>query len=182
VERMKMWKKIFSIGLVLVMCIPAFSGMNVSAEKVNKEEATTIMDLPDLENWHYKIPITIDTGEYNRTDCVLSQTINITKEISGFGTFDNNSIRVIETDANGLPSWLVASQVEKEWIKTKGAQYLTLCWIMNGTSPTNTKRYYSIYFDILENGAKNATTYTEYVTTKENSQQIWVYGTDYEIK
>ncbi|MDI6916554.1 MAG: hypothetical protein QMC80_02010 [Thermoplasmatales archaeon] len=170
-----MWKKILLIGLVLVMCIPAFSGMNVSAEKANKE-ATAVMELPDLENWHYRIPIIVDTGDYNRTDCVLSQTINITWEIGGFGTFDNTSIRVIETSEDGTPQYEAVSQ--SVWINK---DVLDATWIMNGTTPANTQRYYSIYFDILENGPKSAITYTEYVTTKENSQHIWVYGTDYEI-
>ena len=159
------------------MCIPAFSEMNVSGEKANKEEATAVMELPDLENWHYRIPIIVDTGDYNRTDCVLSQTINVSREIGGFGTFDPKSIRVIETLEDGTPEYESISQIR--WLNIDN---LDVEWIMNGTTPANTQRYYSIYFDILENGAKNATTYTEYVTTKENSQQIWVYGTDYEIK
>lgn len=58
-----MWcKKILALCLVLVMCIPAFSGMNASGE-TNKEEIT-VMVLPDLENWHYRIPIIVDAGDY----------------------------------------------------------------------------------------------------------------------
>ena len=159
------------------MCIPAFSGMNANAEKTKDKEATTMMELPDLEDWHYRIPIIVDTGDYNRTDCVLSQTINITMEVGGFGTFDENSVRVIETAEDGTPQYETFSQIR--WLNTDN---LDVEWIMNGTTPANTQRHYSIYFDILENGAKNVTAYEEYVTTNENSQHIWVYGTDYEIK
>lgn len=169
--------RILTIYLVLVMCISAFSGMNVDAEKANKKEATTMIGLPDLDGWHYKIPIIVDTGDYNRTDCVLSQTINITREIGGFGAFDNNSIRVIETLEDGTPEYESISQIR--WLNIDN---LDVEWIMNGTTPANTERFYSIYFDIQENGIKNATTYTECVTTSENSQHLWIYGTDYEIK
>ena len=151
---------------------------SLSGEKGNKEEATAaVMELPDMENWHYKVPVIVDTGDYNRTDCVLSQTINISREIGGFGTFDENSVRVIETLEDGTPQYESVSQ--GRWVNKDN---LDVTWLMNGTTPANTQRYYSIYFDIQENGIKNATTYPGYVTTKENSQHLWIYSDNYEIK
>ncbi|MEW6069801.1 MAG: hypothetical protein AB1485_04215 [Candidatus Thermoplasmatota archaeon] len=161
-------KKVLAISLVLAMCVPAFSGVSVCAKE---NEQTGKIEFPSLENWHYRVPLIVNSGDYNRTDCILSQTINVSREIGGFGTFDSNSVMVIETNETGMPLWEVVSQ--HEWVDSNS---IAVSWIMNGTTLAHTKRYYSIYFDILEYGPKEAPEYEELVEVEENSEHIWIEG------
>lgn len=173
-----------SILCAIIMVATVFSAVvtNTSAEK-NDKEATEEQTLPLLEEWHYRIPITVNAEDYDRKDYVLAYIINIEEEIGGFGTFDRNSVRVIETDEEGIPLWESITQIESRLPMMKGDDSLAITWVMNGTTPTYTKRFYNIYFDVLENGPKTAPKYgEELVKFEENEKQMLIEGNNYKIK
>lgn len=96
-------------------------------------------------SWHFRFPVNISSSvavenasvKINVNFTSLLQSLNVT------GTFDPNSIRVIEGLYEHPYDW------ENETL-TKG----NVTWIANGTTPANTNRTFWIYFDVLENGAK----------------------------
>ncbi|MEW6070374.1 MAG: right-handed parallel beta-helix repeat-containing protein, partial [Candidatus Thermoplasmatota archaeon] len=159
------------IKLVSILCAIAMVVTTFSAPITSVFAEEEDVELPALEMWHYRIPIVVDSGDYNRRDCILTQEVNITKEIGGFGTFDGNSVIVIETNETGIPISEVTSQYER--LDTNS---IAVTWIMNGFTPAHTKRYYSIYFDILEYEPKEAPQYEELVEVEENSEHIWIEG------
>jgi len=128
-------------------------------------------------SWHYRIPIKVNASSYNRTNYVVEQPINFTEQLSSLGvtgTFDINSIRVVEYNGTtGEFENIVPYQFDK------GSSYNNttnavgdIIWIMNGTTLANNSRYYYVYFDIIENGAKNAPNYTPSVSWSEGTKTV----------
>jgi len=116
--------------------------------------------------WHYRTPspYTLYLGDYDRKDVPFEKTLNFTSLLSQFnesGTFDENSIRVIEYNAAGDALWEVPSQFEKAaHYNATFRVYGTVAWVVNGTTAAGTSRIYYIYFDVLENGPKSPPNYT----------------------
>ncbi|MBI4362498.1 MAG: hypothetical protein HY558_04920, partial [Euryarchaeota archaeon] len=78
------------------------------------------------------------------------------------GTFDNNSILLTEVNRDGT---LLRDRIPIQFDPDTTSNNTTsatgeLVWLLNGYTPANTSRYYHIYFDLLENGAKTPATYT----------------------
>ncbi|RKY41417.1 MAG: hypothetical protein DRP85_06410, partial [Candidatus Makaraimicrobium thalassicum] len=68
------------------------------------------------DNWNYRSNIIINTSDYPRTKMYISRTINFTQlmnELSISGTFDNNSIRVIEWNETSQTNTEINSTVIK---------------------------------------------------------------------
>ncbi|MCW1296998.1 MAG: NEW3 domain-containing protein [Candidatus Parvarchaeota archaeon] len=112
-------------------------------------------------SFHYRVPVNISTGNYNRTEWPIEIRINFTQliyDLKGrYEIFDNNSIRVIEYDSDGYVindnnGLGIVSQFDED--EDYDATYNAvgeLVFLLNGTTPANTTRYFYIYFDTMEN-------------------------------
>lgn len=117
------------------------------------------------DNYHYRIPVTINSWMYERKDCLIRQGINFTELLTKLGvqgTFNDKSIRVVEYSPEMNVAEEVPSQFDKDrdfspTAKAKG----TLVWVMEGITHALSRRYYYIYFDIVENGLKESPSYSK---------------------
>jgi len=113
--------------------------------------------------WHYRVKLEINSSTYERVDWPIEYEINFTALLaqSGVsGTFDINSTRVFEYDSSGNLLYEVPSQfdIAEDYDASTNA-HGTLVFLMNGTTSAGQVRYYYVYFDIIENGEKNASSY-----------------------
>jgi uncharacterized membrane protein len=103
-------------------------------------------------NWNYRTKIEINSTQYSRTDWPVEIEMNFTNSLDG--TFDNNSIRVMEYDRHFImqevPSQFEASESYDASLDSSG----TVSFIMNGTTPANASRKFYVYFDKTENDQK----------------------------
>lgn len=105
----------------------------------------------DFSSWSFSIPITVHAGDIQRIDYPVELKMNFGELLSSIGesgTFDLNSVRVVEIDSDGaqleLPSQFdITDENSGEVI-----------WIMEGVTAANTSREYLVYFDVIENGEK----------------------------
>lgn len=161
---------------------------------LSKETIYKIDDEEDIDDriaswwdkhYHYRVPLTINSGMHARKDYLTRQPINFTGLLAGLvvkGTLDDNSIRVIEYNINGDVIREVPSQFNKDKeystiAKAKG----TLVCVMEGVTPTLTKRYYHIYFDIVENGLKQAPAYSKILGVDRAATTALVLNPGFEI-
>lgn len=119
-------------------------------------------------SWHYRFMVNVSTGPYDRTDWVVERDVNFTDYLP-FGTFDNNSIRVIEYNSSGGIVGEVPSQFDRNYSysDTSNAQG-TLSFIINRTVAANQNRIYMVYYDMAANGLKPNPLYSGNI----------IYGTD----
>ncbi|MCX6817446.1 MAG: hypothetical protein NTU57_01160 [Candidatus Aenigmarchaeota archaeon] len=114
--------------------------------------------------WHYRVGLEINSTFYNRTDWPVEYAINFTRilnNMSVYGTFDENSTRVVEYNSSGTILYEVPSQFDKsDGYNASTNAVGTAAFSMNGTSVANHIRYFYIYFDTIENGNKQAKSYT----------------------
>lgn len=127
-------------------------------------------------SWHYRVKLEINATSYSRLDWPIEKELNFTKlleESGNLGTFDINSTRVIEYDYLGNLLYEVKSQFDKndDYNATRNA-IGTLVFLMNGSTPANQKRIYYVYFDILENGQKQAKNYSTDLVYFWNGYQL----------
>jgi hypothetical protein len=96
-------------------------------------------------SWHFRFPVNISSpvAVENASVKINVNFTSLLESLNATGTFDSNSIRVIEGFYEHPYDW------ENE-TSAKG----NVTWIANGTIPANTNRTFWIYFDVLENGAK----------------------------
>jgi hypothetical protein len=124
------------------------------------------------EQWLYRVPITLGANGAARTDKPAEVAINFTQLLTGLGvsgTFDPNSIRVIEVDgSNNVLDAAVPFQFDP------GAGYNaatnaagTLVVLMTGATPANGARTYHLYFDLVGKGF-TAPTFTPQLTLTDN--------------
>ena len=110
-------------------------------------------------SWHYRIRLEINSTGYNRKDWLIEREINFT-DLIPFGTFDINSTRVFEYSQAGSLLYEVTSQFDEDNNYDSSTNALgTLIFVMNGTTPANTNRTFYIYYDTIENGAKDSPNY-----------------------
>ncbi len=148
---------------------------SVSFENTTKESnEQVILEHLDWWNfrWNYRINVTIDTTDYIRTDYPIEYIINFTKKLSDVGCsgciFDNNSVRVIEYNATGNIIYEISSQFDETYGYNSQTNAVgEVVWILNGTTPPDTKKYFYIYFDTADN-IKNAIDYSPSFTTAYN--------------
>ncbi|ODS39172.1 MAG: hypothetical protein A7316_06335 [Candidatus Altiarchaeales archaeon WOR_SM1_86-2] len=124
-------------------------------------------------SWAYRIPVSINAENYLRNDTPIEISLNFTELIQiGFnGTFDENSVRVIEYDVSGN----VLNEIDSQFDRSSGYNastnaYGAVIWGINGTTSQDADRYYYIYFDILENEPKDAPSYTNIIV---NDNVLW---------
>ena len=111
-------------------------------------------------SWHYRFRLDINSTFYSRTNWPIEYRINFT-DLFPSGTFDENSIRVFEYNSSGGILYEVPSQFEKDDdFNASNNAIGTLVFLMNGTTSANSKRIFFVYYDILENGAKESPNYT----------------------
>lgn len=123
-------------------------------------------------DWEYRTKITVGANNNARKDKPVETAINFTQILSSLGktgTFDPNSIRVIEVDSNGaVLDNNVTFQFDRDSDynannKAKG----NLVFSLKGNTAATASRYYHVYFDL--NG-ENFTlpAFTEQVRTTDN--------------
>lgn len=96
------------------------------------------------ESWHFRVPVDVNSS-IERENVSVTVDINFTQILennSVQGTFDSNSIRVVESNYSS----------PYDWNTSLNAGNLT--WVANGTVNSTNRRFW-IYFDILGNGAKS---------------------------
>ncbi|MEM5829359.1 MAG: NEW3 domain-containing protein [Candidatus Aenigmatarchaeota archaeon] len=110
-------------------------------------------------SWRYRLRLEVNSTTYNRVDWPIEYHINFT-ELLPSGTFDENSIRVIEYSPSGSILYEIPSQFEKdENFDASSNAVGTLVFLMNGTTQANSKRIYFVYYDTQENGLKSPPNY-----------------------
>lgn len=141
-------------------------------------------------SFHYRFPLNVSTGTYNRTEWPIEIKINFTSFIynltNSYQTFDNNSIRIIEynssgyviNDNNGLG---IVSQFDED--ENYNATYNAvgeLVFLLNGTTPASTTRYFYIYFDTIEN-QKQLPNYQTNLTYNWNGEELNINNSLYRL-
>ena len=139
-------------SLLIVFLIRNFTGMFVGTKSSNI--------IFEWWNSSYTFRIKINFTSYNvdRINWPIELKLNFTEIINSFGfngTFDVNSIRVLEYSNEGKVLYLLPHQFDKdENFDAYRNAYGELIFIANGTTYANTSRIFFVYFDILENGKK----------------------------
>lgn len=107
--------------------------------------------------WGYRLPITVNANGVTRTNKPVEALLNFTQLLAaanGSGTFDPNSVRVLEVDSNGnLLNANVPFQFDPatDYNATTNASG-TLVFMMSGTTTAAGLRYYHVYFDKIGKG------------------------------
>lgn len=108
-------------------------------------------------SWSYRRCLEIN-ATVERVNWPIDLDMNFT-DMMPSGTFDENSIRVIEYFSDNYTEE-VPSQFEKATDYDAATNAVgTLAFMLNGTNPANTKRRFCIYYDNVENGTKPAVNY-----------------------
>lgn len=99
------------------------------------------------------------TSNIARKDYVVSQNVNFTLALQDEGSynvgFDVNSIRVVEYDSAGNVLDVTSSRFTEADDFDPGSNVAgEVKWVLDETTMPNAKRYYYVYFDIVENGVK----------------------------
>jgi hypothetical protein len=120
----------------------------------------------------YRTPVTIDSGDYARTDEPVSQTINLTQLLAAQGAsgpVSDASIQVVEVTQDG--STELNSTVPFQF--DHGTSYDattnasgTLTIDANGSTAANTTRYFQVYFNTNSN--YTAPTIASQITVTQN--------------
>ncbi|HYN45004.1 MAG TPA: carbohydrate binding domain-containing protein [Candidatus Limnocylindrales bacterium] len=115
----------------------------------------TVIEAPLITWWdtsrRLRIPVTVDPAGFERYEKPVDVSVNFTQMLRVYGpagTFDEKSIRVIETDSLGtILNDSVLFQFDKDPGFDAGAKASgTIVFIMSGTTQSNKIRYYHIYF------------------------------------
>ncbi len=138
-------------------------------------------------SWHYRVKLTVNTTEYNRTDWPVEYQANFTalmEELNATGIFDQNSARIIEVNDSGgilheLPSQFDAAGDFNSSTNAAG----TLTFILNGTTASYTERWFYLYFD-TQNASKEYKGYDRIINKTWDGDEFRIYfnnesGTDY---
>ncbi|MCX6742486.1 MAG: hypothetical protein NTX24_04940 [Candidatus Pacearchaeota archaeon] len=95
--------------------------------------------------WHFRVSVNISSSG-SISDAKTQVYLNFSEllsELSMNGSFSADSIRVMEYSSEQPHDWENESNVSGN-----------LTWVANGTTPANTNRTFWVYFDVVENGAK----------------------------
>ena len=110
--------------------------------------------------WEYRYKLDVEVSAYQRADWPVERVINFTDQLPS-GTFDNNSIRVIEYNSSGYPIYEIPSQfVQDPAYDASNNAIGTLIFVMNGSLQVNNNRTIFVYYDVTENGAKTNPSYS----------------------
>jgi uncharacterized membrane protein len=110
-------------------------------------------------SWLYRVELRINTTSYNRIDWPAEYQINFT-DLMPSGTFDENSVRVVEYDSSGQILQEQASQFDQaDNYDANTNAYGTLVFMMNGSAAADTERIYFVYYGTTQQGAKEDPNY-----------------------
>ncbi len=127
-------------------------------------------------SWRHRVMLEINSTAYDRTDWPVEWDVNFTQllnQLSDYGTFDNNSLRVIEHNSTGYILHEIPSQFDKADNYNASTNAVgTVVFLMNGTTGADTKRYFYLYFDTVENGAKQSPNYPININYTESGDEI----------
>ncbi len=133
--------------------------------------------------WLYRVPIILSSNGTIRANKPAEVTLNFSQLLAGLGgngTFDPNSIRVIEVDgSNHVLNDAVPFQFDpsSNYNATTNATG-TLVVLMTGTTAANASRTYHVYFDLVGKGFVASTftpqlTLTDYIFDEDqNSYKV----------
>ncbi|MFW6142027.1 MAG: PKD domain-containing protein [Candidatus Saliniplasma sp.] len=165
-----------SIFIIVSSASATYHFLSGPEDVLESDEEPDVME--DEVDWHYKIPIEVHSGMFDMEDRVVSQVVNVTKEIGGMGNYDENSLRMHETNESWHPMWETVYQ--ERWLDDERVK---VSWLLNRTTPADSTRYFMLKFDTIENGPKpEEDSFDSLVDIEEDEDQIWVRGEDYEVK
>jgi hypothetical protein len=138
--------------------------------------------------WKYRIGITINNSGYNRTNWPVEVFINFS-DLGYEGTFDNNSIRVIEYWPNGSikdagdGNGIVCQFDKDSGYNASSNAAGVLIWQMGGMRQADANYTYFVYFDFLEDGGKQPPAYvTSLSLTNVSGAEFWVNTSELEVR
>lgn len=140
---------------------------DINNQRIAQVATFSINDLKPLgiEGWSYRIPITVAKSTVMK-DAIAIAYMNFNSILASLGitgkTIDLNSIRMLEFDSAGN----FTGEKKARFDKDKGFDLAAnpsgrLLWLMDGTTPVNSARYFYLYFDTLENGVKQPSVKTD---------------------
>jgi uncharacterized repeat protein (TIGR02543 family) len=121
----------------------------------------------------YRVPLQISAAGFERFDKPAEVTLNFTQILQGIGpsgTFDPNSLRVVEVNAQDV---MIDTDVEAQFDPGTGYNATTnatgqLTFLMRGMMPANGLRYFHVYFDTTDNGPFTPFSFTSQITVTDN--------------
>ncbi|MBU4245461.1 MAG: hypothetical protein KKE71_00275, partial [Nanoarchaeota archaeon] len=110
-------------------------------------------------SWHFRIALAINNTDYARDNWPIEHDMNFTALITQTGksgTFDYNSIRIYAHNSTGGVMHPMKYQFDNASDSSAASNAAgTLVFLLNGTTAANEIRYFYVYFDTIENGAKS---------------------------
>lgn len=145
--------------------------------------ATVGAGFADYSAWHYSKNIDVNSGACARVDAPVELQASFTEWLAAAGgsgkTLDLHSIRVVEY-ASAARTTVVG---EKPSQFDRGADFDAtanaageVVWILDGSTPDSTTRYYTIYFDVTQNGTKTAPNYTTNLSWNPSTSAVETGG------
>ena len=122
--------------------------------------------------WRYRVHVTVSANGQTRYDRPAETAINFTQVLTSLGksgSLNENSIRVIETNAAGaIQNTAVPFQFDKDpTYNASTAASGTIIFMMGGTTASAATRYFDLYFET--NGAIPPTTVPSLVNLDQNA-------------
>lgn len=161
----------FTLSVSMVFCFLAFH-LPPAAVQAAPIQAPHAVGAWWDDQWDYRVPITIGTNGFARTNKPVEVSLNFTQLLTTLGSsgaFDPNSIRVIEVDSNGN---VVVANVPFQFDQAADYNATTnasgaLVFIMAGNTLATATRYFHVYFDLTGKGF-TLPTFTPQVTLTDN--------------
>ena len=137
-------------------------------------------------SWNYRVGVEVNTTDYSRFNWPIEVDLNFTDLLlqkGSSGTFDINSTRVVEHNSTGGVMYEITSQFDSlSGYDAASNAVGTIIFLLNGTTAENTKRYFYIYFDIEENGAKSPASYSSTLNYSWDGEEFHVNNTHFQWK
>jgi hypothetical protein len=122
--------------------------------------------------WRYRVHVSVSANSQARYDRPAETAMNFTTILASLGktgALNENSIRVVETDAGGtIQNTAVPFQFDKDATYNASTSASgTLIFMLGGTTASSATRYFDVYFET--NGTITAPTVTPLVSVDENA-------------
>jgi hypothetical protein len=158
--------------------------LEIFSPKASSVGAATWWD----DEWTFRVNINVTTQSgVSYTDYLIEQDLDFTAMLDSMqlsGTFDINSIRIIEWNDTIQTNTEVVSQFDKDPTYDATTNAIgTMNWVMEGNTSVEAgmqkTRIYFLYFDVTENGDKPIPDYSDVSNT---TIRTWTEGKDYTIE
>ncbi|MCC6396331.1 MAG: hypothetical protein IT282_04890, partial [Bacteroidetes bacterium] len=128
------------------------------------------------EEWHYRVHVTVDAAGFARYNKAAETAVNFTQlltTLGASGALDENSLRVIETDAAGIIlDTSVPFQFDKDADYNASSKASgTMVILLTGTTGSAATRFFDIYF-ALTGGSFPPPTFPQIVGIVENASDM----------